>query len=172
VIHALLLTLSLAHVPDSLPRITLGEAISRAAQLNPDYVRAAGQVDNAEWGRRAAIAAFVLPSITATVDATKYSTAFFNIGTSRLQSQVVNAQLTAQYELFSLRKLSDLGRTRAELESAEATQSQQRFRTALLTEGDYYEVLRNRELARVATERVRRAAETPFNMVLEAAPAA
>ena len=32
-----------------------------ATRLDPDYVRALGQVDNAEWGRRAALRAFVLP---------------------------------------------------------------------------------------------------------------
>ena len=53
------------------------------------------------------------------------------------------------------RKFADLGRTKAELESAEASEVQQRFRTALLTEADYYDVLQNQELARVAADRAR-----------------
>ncbi|MFL5495650.1 MAG: TolC family protein [Gemmatimonadales bacterium] len=144
---------------DSLERVTLEQAITRAARLDPDYVRALGQVDNAEWGRRAALAVFVLPALTASIDATKYSTDFFNVGTGRPQPNAVNATLQASYDLFSARKFSDLGRTRAELESAEATQVQQQFRTALLTESDYYTVLQNQELARVAAERTRRAGE-------------
>ncbi len=71
----------------------------------------------------------------------------------------MNATLQARYDLFSLRKFTDLGRSRAELESAEATELEQRFRTALLTESDYYDVLQNQELSRVAADRTRRAEE-------------
>jgi outer membrane protein len=144
---------------DTLPRVTLEQAIQRATRLDPDYVRAMGQVDNAEWGRRAAFAVFVLPAITASIDATKYSTEFFNVGTGRPQSTAVNASFTGRYDLFSARKCADLGRTRAELESAEAGELNQRFQTALLTESDYYDVLQNQELARVAAERTTRAVE-------------
>ena len=145
--------------PATAPRVTLAQAITRATQLDPNYVRALGQVDNAEWGRRAALAVFVLPSLSASIDATKYSTEFFNIGTGRNQAEAVNATIEARYDLFSARKLTDLGRTRAELESAEATELEQRFRTALFTESDYYAVLQNQELARVAGDRTRRAEE-------------
>ena len=144
---------------DAAPRITLEQAIARATRLDPNYVRALGLVDNAEWGRRAALAVFVLPSLTASIDATKYSTEFFNIGTGRNQAEAVNATFQARYDLFSARKFADLGRTRAELEGAEATELEQRFRTALLTESDYYAVLQNQELSRVAADRTRRAEE-------------
>lgn len=141
------------------PRVTLDQAINRATRLDPNYVRALGQVDNAEWGRRAALAVFVLPSFTASLDATKYSTEFFNIGTNRNQAEAVNATLEARYDLFNARKFTDLGRTRAELESAQAGELEQRFRTALLVESDYYAVLQNQELSRVAADRTRRADE-------------
>ena len=143
----------------SAPRVTLAQAIERATRLDPTYVAALGQVDNAEWGRRAALAVFVLPSLTASIDATKYSTEFFNIGTGRNQAEAVNASLQARYDLFSARKFTDLGRTRAELEQAEAGELEQRFRTALLVESDYYSVLQNQELSRVAADRSRRAQE-------------
>jgi outer membrane protein TolC len=160
VIAALMLVLqAAAPVSDSLPRVTLAQAISRATRLDPNYVRALGQVDNAEWGRRAAVAAFVLPSITLSLNATKYSTDQFNIGTSRPQDVSVIADATARYELFSGRKFADLGRTAAELDQAEATELQQRFQAALQTEADYYGVLLNQELGRVARERVRRGEE-------------
>jgi len=143
----------------SAPRVNLEQAIARATRLDPNYVQALGQVDNAEWGRRAALAVFVLPSITASVDATKYSTEFFNIGTGRNQAEAVNATLEGRYDLFSAQKFTDLSRTRAELEGAQAGELEQRFRTALLVEADYYAVLQNAELARVAGDRTQRAEE-------------
>jgi len=162
VIAGLLLALQAAAgavPPPTMPRVTLDQAIARATRLDPDYVRALGRVDDAEWGRRAALATFVLPSLGISVDATRYSTEFFNIGTGRNQSDAVNATIQARYDLFNARKIADLGRTRAELESAEAGQVDQRFRTALLVESDYYDVLQNQELSRVADDRVRRAGE-------------
>jgi outer membrane protein TolC len=168
VIVALLLALQVGAPPPAAPappstvappRVTLDQAINRATRLDPNYVRALGQVDNAEWGRRAALAVFVLPSLTASLDATKYSTEFFNIGTNRNQAEAVNATLEARYDLFNARKFTDLGRTRAELESAQAGELEQRFRTALLVESDYYAVLQNQELSRVAADRTRRADE-------------
>lgn len=144
---------------DSVPVVTLAEALERAARLDPDYVRALGEIDNAEWGRRAARLAFVVPSVAAQLDATRYSTEFFNIGTGRPQATAVNAQVTAGYELFRLRKFTDLGATRAELERAEASEVQQRFRTAFLVESDYYGLLADRSLLEVAAERLRRAEE-------------
>jgi outer membrane protein len=143
----------------SVTRVTLAQAIARATRLDPNYVRALGQVDNAEWGRRAALLTLVLPSLSASIDATRYSTEFFNIGTGRNQAEAVNATLVAQYDLFNARKFTDLGRTRAELEGAEASELEQRFRTALQVESDYYAVLQNQELSRVAGDRARRAQE-------------
>ena len=48
---------------DTMPRITLTEALRRAARLDPNYVRALGAVDNAAWARRAAMSAMILPFI-------------------------------------------------------------------------------------------------------------
>jgi outer membrane protein TolC len=146
-------------VSDTVPRVTLDEAITRATRLDPNYVRAIGQLDNAEWGRRAAIAVFIVPSLSVSVDATRYSTEFFNVGTGRDQQEAVNGTLLARYDLFSARKFTDMARTRAELESADATELEQRFRSALFTESDYYDVLQGQELARVAADRTHRAEE-------------
>lgn len=157
---ALLALLQVAAPPDTtLPRVTLNEALERAARLDPDYVRAAGQVATAEWSRRAALAVFVVPAVTLNLDVTRYSDAFFNIGTGTLQATSVTFRADARYELFSIRKFADLARTRAELDGAQAGDLQARFASALLTESDYYSVLENRELARVADERFRRARE-------------
>jgi len=145
---------------DSTPRITLQEAIRRSSRLDPDYVQALGNIDNAEWGRRAAMLAFFVPSLSLGLDQTKYSTEFFNPSDpANPTSTLVVGSASANYEVFSLRKFAELGRTRAELDSAEAGELEQRFQAALETESSYYDVLVNQELARVAHERAGRARE-------------
>jgi len=154
---ALLSGAKLVRAQQTIPIVTLAEALRRATQLDPDYVRALGQVDNAEWGRRAARLAFLVPSLSAQLDATKYSAEFFNIGTLQPQSSSVTATVGASYEVFRFAKFTDLSATRAELESSQASELQQRLRTAFLIESDYYGVLANQALHRVASERLRRA---------------
>ncbi|MGH7528234.1 MAG: hypothetical protein ACREMX_16190, partial [Gemmatimonadales bacterium] len=106
---------------DSLPRISLAEAIRRSSRLDPEYVRALGQIDNAEWGRRAALMAFFIPSLEVGLEETKFSQAFFNpADPTSPTSTLVVGQASASYAVFSLRKFAELGRSRAELESAEA----------------------------------------------------
>jgi outer membrane protein TolC len=145
---------------DTVPRITLGEAIRRSARLDPDYVEALGEIDNAEWGRRAAVLAFFVPTIALGLDQTRYSTEFFNpADPANPTSTLVVGSARAEYEVFSLRKFAELGRTRAELASAEAGELEQRFQAALETESAYYDVLVSQELGRVAQERASRARE-------------
>jgi outer membrane protein len=145
---------------DTLPRVTLEEAIRRSAQLDPDYVQALGTIDNAEWGRRAATLAFFVPSLSLGLDETKYSTEFFNpADPANPTSTLVVGSARADYEVFSLRKVAELGRTRAEVASAEAGELEQRLLAALEAESSYYDVLVNQELTRVSQERVARARE-------------
>ncbi|HZB27452.1 MAG TPA: TolC family protein [Gemmatimonadales bacterium] len=145
---------------DTIPRITLADAIRRSARLDPDYVRALGQIENAEWGRRAAVLAFFVPSIQLGLEQTEYSQGFFNpADVTNLTSTLVVGRASANYEVFSLRKFSELSRTKADIASAEAGELEQRFQAALETESSYYGVLLNQELARVAQERAMRARE-------------
>ena len=145
---------------DSIPRITLAEAVRRSSRFDPDYVRALGQIDNAEWGRRAAMLAFFIPSVDLGLDQTKYSESFFNPADPANPTQtLVVARASANYEIFSLRKFTELSRTKADLASAEASELEQRFNAALETESSYYDVLVNQELSRVNGERARRAQE-------------
>ena len=145
---------------DSIPRLTLADALRRSARLDPGYVAALGAVDNAEWARRSAWSAFLLPSVTVGADASRYSVPTFNIGTGRPQDVSVNARVDARYDLFlGGSKLAELGRSRADLERARASELEARFDAALRTESDYYQVLADQELNRVARERVRRAQE-------------
>jgi outer membrane protein TolC len=145
---------------DSMPRVTLAEAVRLSSRFDPDYVRAVGQIDNAEWGRRAAMLAFFVPSVNLGLDETKYSQSFFNpADPSNPTSTLVVARASANYEIFSLRKFTELSRTKAEIASAEAGELEQRFNAALETESSYYDVLVNQELSRVNRERAQRARE-------------
>ncbi len=158
---ALLLALQAAPAAaDSLPRVTLTEALQRAARLDPNYVAALGQVDNAVWARRSAFSVFVLPSITLSTTATRNTPKFFNFGTLQPEKFAVQATVTASYDVFTGgQKFAELSFSGALLESARAGELRQRFVTALLTEADYYAVLAAGELDRVARDRLRRARE-------------
>src|SRR5438874_1207891 len=159
-----LLQLQAAAVPsipgDSLPTVTLAEALRRATGLDPNYVAALGQVDNAAWARRSAFSVFVLPSITLSTDFAWPNPQSVNFVTFQTVPRQVTAQLTARYDLFlGGQKLAELSRSGAALEGAHAGELAARFAAALLTESDYYAVLANQELQRVARERGRRAEE-------------
>ena len=145
---------------DSLPQVTLTEALQRAAQLDPNYVAALGQVDNAVWARRSAFSVFVLPSISLSTTATRNTPKFFNFGTLQPEKYAVQSAISASYDLFTGgQKFAELSRSGAALAGAHAGELQQRFTTALLTEFDYYNVLATDELDRVARDRLRRARE-------------
>lgn len=142
---------------DSLPRVTLAEALQRAARLDPNYVQALGQVDNAVWARRNAFAVFILPSVTLTLNGQRSNPPGFSAVPI---PEVWFGQISARYDLFTGGgKFAELSRSAAGLESARAGELTQRFTTALLIESDYYNVLAGAELNRVTQERLRRARE-------------
>jgi outer membrane protein len=150
---------SMVSAQDTIPVFTLAQALERAVKLNPDYVASLGYVAEADWARKAARVAFVVPSATVSLDQTWYSQPFFNFGTLQQSKNASTFRVTANYEIFSARKIMDLGRTQAELEAATSTEVQQRFLAALLTESAYYGVLADQELVRVARDRSERAAQ-------------
>ena len=144
---------------DTVPVFTLAQALERAVRLDPNYVAALGSVAEADWARKAARIAFIVPAAQASLDQTWYSQPFFNFGTLQQSKNASTFRVTATYEIFSARKIMDLGRTQAELEAATSTEVQQRFLAALLTESAYYGVLADQELVRVARDRSERAAQ-------------
>ena len=153
----LLLLLALQGAPDSVPVVTLSEALRAAARLDPGYVRAVGALDNAEWGRRAAWSTLVLPAVSASVDFSVFSTAAPNFGTFQFAPRSSSASITARYDVFTGgQKLSALRRAQAEVDSANAGTLKARFAVALATEGDYYAVLADEELAEPVDEPVHR----------------
>src|SRR5438477_13166974 len=97
--------------PDSVPTVTLSEALRRATGLDPNYVAAIGQVDNAAWARRSAFTVFLVPAVSVETDATKNLPAFFNFGTLKPETYSVQAQVTLRYDLFTGgQKVAELSR--------------------------------------------------------------
>jgi outer membrane protein TolC len=145
---------------DSLPRITLAEALAQGVRLSPEYVRSIGSISSAEWSRKAATLAFVVPSITAVTDYGEFSPAQFNVATATLVSSNATLRLFGTLDLFTGgRRLAEVARAKAELEGAHATEIQARYDAALNIEATYYEVLGSRELLEVARGRAQRAIE-------------
>lgn len=145
---------------DSITQISLGEALRRAAQVDPNYIGALRQVGDAEWVRRQAWSAFLLPSISFQWSWNQYSSQQFNFGTGEFTDKLTQASLRAEYDLFrGGAKIFDMRGSGAGLDGAKAGELQARFETALGTEADYYDVIAQSELLRVAEDRVRRAEE-------------
>lgn len=145
---------------DTMPVVTLEEALRESVRLDPDYVQAVGQLDNAEWGRRAALLVFLLPSLTASAEYSEFSTSQFNVGVGEAANASGRFSLDARYEVFAGgRKLATSRQASAELEHASAGELGVRFLTALETERDFYTVLGERELLEVARQRHARARE-------------
>lgn len=145
---------------DTIPVVTLRQALEQAVKLDPNYVQALGSLANAEAARRTALLVFVLPTLSASADYSQLSTKQFNVGTGSQANATARASLDARYELFTGgRKLADAKRTAAELEGTQAGELGARFNAALGVERDYYSVLGSHELHDVAVQRLARARE-------------
>ncbi len=153
-------TASVPHGSDSIMVVTLADALRRAANVDPNYVAALRNIVDAKWQQRAAYAAFIIPATALSVNQTRSNEQVFNFGTGDFANRLTQAQIDMRLNLFSgLSKFFEAGRAGATVAAADANELQARFQTALLTESDYYDVLAQRELQRVAEERVRRAEE-------------
>jgi outer membrane protein TolC len=147
----------------SAPVVTLGEARRRAGVVDPDAVAARAQVATADWERRAARMDLFTPNVSFGTSYTRSTTPLFSAvgddGEILLPHTATSATLQGSYTLLGVGKLSSLKRARASLESAEASETAARFRTALATDMAYFSVLADRELLSVVTERLSRARE-------------
>ena len=121
---------------DTLPRVSLTQALQRAARLDPDYVAAQGQIDNAQWARRNAFAVFILPSVTIGTTMQRSDPPSFLFTDSLVRAKTLwTANLVARYDVFTGgQKFAELSRSAAALEGARADELRQRFATAQLTE--------------------------------------
>jgi outer membrane protein TolC len=127
--------------------------------VDPDAVAARSEVETAVRERRTAVANMITPNLTAGGSYIRFSDPFFNFGTGEISPNATSATLDASYALSGTGKIGALRSSRASLASAEASETATRFRTALATDAAYFAVLADRELSRVAAERLRRAEE-------------
>ena len=143
----------------SVPVVTLSEARRRALPVDPNAVAASQRIRVAGWERRAAQADLYAPRLNGSISYIRFSEPFFNFGTGSISPNAAAASLEASYVILGAGKLGALKSSRASLESAEAGETVARFQSALSTDVAYFSVLASRELARVATDRVKRAEE-------------
>ncbi|HVE78930.1 MAG TPA: TolC family protein [Gemmatimonadaceae bacterium] len=143
----------------SVPVVSLPEARRRAQAVDADAVAARGQVSTTAWEQRVARIDLLTPRLSGDVNYTHFSDPFFNFGTGNISPNAASATLQASYTVLGAGKLAELRRARAALASAEASETAVRFGTALETDAAYFAVLADRELARVAADRLRRAEE-------------
>src|SRR5688572_14085053 len=155
---ALLLPASAIAQQDA-PMVNLEDARARAAAVNREVVAARGDVDVANWERRSAIADLFTPRISASANYIRFSDPFFNFGTGAISPNATSATLDASYSLIGSGKFSGMKRSRAALASAHANETAAAFRVAFETDLAYFSVLAERELARVTSERLKRAQE-------------
>ena len=144
---------------EGLPVITLAEARRRSISIDPDAVAARSRVDVATAERRAARTNLITPNLRATTTYTHFSEPFFNFGTGGISPNSASATFDASYSVLGAGKFGTLKNARASLASAEALETSSRFRTMLETDAAYFAVLADKELSRVAADRVRRAEE-------------
>ena len=141
------------------PAITLDEARRRTTHTDPLAVAARSRIETADWERRAAFTNLVAPTLTGESNYTRFSDPLLNVGTGGVSSSAASATLTASYTVLGAGKLGELRRARASVQSAEASETATQFRVTLATDAAYYAVLADRDIARVAADRLRRADE-------------
>ena len=147
-------------VKDTIPVVSLAEALESAAHVDPNYVAALRQVGDAAWVRRSAWSAFLLPSVNCQWSLAQFSPEQFNIGTNAVTDRLTSYALSGSYDVFrGGAKFHELAGAGAAVDGAAAGELQARYQTALATESDYYDVIAQRQLLTVSEERVRRATE-------------
>jgi outer membrane protein TolC len=155
--------------PESIPTISLAEAIRRAYEVSPTAVAARGQVGTSSWARRAAIGALVTPSVSVGGNANSLTpqTVNFNVlppgGTFTSlspTSHTTDANIQVSYTLFGGgQSFSRVRAARAAEAAAYANDDAVRWSTRVETEAAYYAVIADQELLRVAEEQVQNVIE-------------
>lgn len=156
---ASLVVAPLAAQQQPIPTVTLREARTRAAAVDPVAVTGRANADAASWERRSAWADLLTPQVTLGANYTHFSKPFFNFGTGNITPNSTNATIDARYLLLGPGRFTLLRRASASLGAANANEVAARFRSELATDDAYYAVLAQAELSRVAADRVKRAEE-------------
>lgn len=141
------------------PAITLEEARQRVLLLHPHGVAARGQVEAASWQRRTAVTDLITPELYATTSFAGFSTAFPDYNTGTTSAQSASAVLQASYTVLGRGKFSELKRAGAALDEAVAAEGAAALDVQLTADRTYFGVLADRELRRVAADRLERARE-------------
>jgi outer membrane protein len=147
------------------PAITLAEAIRRSERVQPDVIRAAGDVRSAGARRRSAWGAF-LPTLSASSSASD----FFSEGAARIDpvtglltsgnssNRSFSSSLSATIDLFTgFRRSAEMQAARANENAADASLIDARFQQALTTTNQFLDALAAAQLLRVRETSVRRA---------------
>jgi outer membrane protein len=147
--------------------ITLAEAIRRSERVQPDVIRAAGDVRTAGARRRSAWGAF-LPTLSASSSGSE----FFSEGASRIDpvtglltsgnssNRSFSSSLSASIDLFTgFRRGAEMRAARASESAADASLVDARFQQALTTTNQFLDALAAAQLLRVRETSVRRAEE-------------
>lgn len=152
-----------AGAQESLPPMSLDEAIERALVHNPQIAQSQAALSNASGTRRRAVGSF-LPNVSMGSGASVQSQSRFDPNTQRVvagSSDSYNASINASYQLFQGgRKFHELSRTGSALRQAQANLRDQRFAVLLQTRTLFMNALRQAELVDVARARVQRAEES------------
>lgn len=142
--------------------ITLDDAITLALQYHPSLVQARGDVRVASASRREAIGNW-LPNLTGSSGWSTNSTERFDQATQRTVSGAstsYSASFNASMTIFDGFRRSAQNRTaNANLESAEASLTSQRFQITLETKQAFFNALAAEELVSVAESQIRRGEE-------------
>jgi multidrug efflux pump len=141
----------------TMPTVTLKEARTRAAAVDPVAVTGRANAAAASWERRSAWADLLTPQVTVGANYTHYSEPFFNFGTGNITPNSTNATIEARYLLLGPGRFTTLRRASASLGEANANETAARFRSELATDDAYYAVLAESELTKVTADRLKRA---------------
>jgi outer membrane protein len=147
--------------------VTLADAIRLSARVQPDVIRAAGDVRTAGARRRSAWGAF-LPNVTASSSASD----FFSEGASRVDpvtglvttgnrsNRSLSTSLSASIDLFTgFRRGAEMRAASANEDAAGASLIDARFQQALTTTNQFLDALAADQLLKVRDASVRRAEE-------------
>ncbi|MDC0714601.1 TolC family protein [Stigmatella sp. ncwal1] len=137
--------------------MTLEEALERALKQNPQVIQAAGSIRTAKASERSAFGAY-LPSLSASANSTLSSSDRLNPDTGTIISgsnDSYSAGLSASWDVFTGGRRSSARRqAQAELQSAEAQLTAQRFGVAQSVQSAFFEALRAAELMAVTQSRI------------------
>jgi outer membrane protein TolC len=152
---------------EALPAVTLDQAIEMALTVNPNVVRAQGDMNVASAERRQAYGSWLPTLSTNGSSNTNYSSVTrvdqstglpVESGTT---STTYSAGFNSTLEIFSgFRRTAELRSTRAGIASADATLVSREFQVVLETKQAYFNALAADELVRVSDRRIERALES------------